>query len=448
MNPSVLWDPALAPEADYPGKPARSAAFLSGGTRAPATGPTESAESPTPLPTRTDCAVIGAGITGLCAALTLADLGVEVVVLEARTCGSGASSRNAGMALTGLKVPLGQMIDEHGRELAHSLYRASVESVEVVERLVHDETIDCGFVRGGHLAAACKPAHLEVLRQKQAILAEELDYQTVLVEPHDLPGELRTTYYHGGLVDPLSAGLDPGRYTGGLAAAVGRRGVTIHEHTPALSLASIPGGFAVGTPRGTVRADHVLMATNAYTGALHPGLRRRIVPIGSHVIATAPLGERRAASLIPRDRMVFDTKNMLFYFRRSPDHRIVFGGRASFTPTSPSRAGESLRRGMIDVFPDLAGVDVEHAWGGLVGFTFDRQPHLGEIDGVHYAMGYCGHGVALASYLGQKIARIIAQRSDDTPFRALRFPISVAYRGRPWFLPLAGAYYRSLDAVR
>ncbi|MCZ7661582.1 MAG: FAD-binding oxidoreductase [Thermoleophilia bacterium] len=270
--------------------------------------------------------------------------------------------------------------------------------------------------------------------------------------PADLADELRTSYYHGGLVDEHSAGLDPARYTAGLAAAAARRGALLFERTTVLDLQRSGPEFSVHTSQGALRSGAVLVASNGYTGyhapGLDPWLRRRIVPIGSHILATERLDAALATRLIPRGRMVFDTKNMLFYFRRSPDNRILFGGRATFTPTSLETTSRILRQGMLAVFPELAQARIEHIWGGRVGFTFDLEPQLGVHDGIHYALGYCGHGVALGTLLGGSVARLIAGLPEDSPFLTLPFPSNPAYRGRPWFLPLAGAWFRVLDLAR
>jgi len=191
-------------------------------------------------------------------------------------------------------------------------------------------------------------------------------------------------------------------------------------------------------------ARDVLLATNGYTGAVVPALQRRVVPVGSYIIATPPLDPGLAARLIPRRRVLSDTKNLLYYFRLSPDSRLVFGGRAAFTPTAVTRSAAILRRGMLEVFPELAGVPVEYAWDGRVAFTFDQMPHAGVLDGIHYALGYGGHGVALATWLGARMGDALAGAGTvprlTSPFR----PVPL-YGGTPWFLPLVGGYYRVRD---
>jgi glycine/D-amino acid oxidase-like deaminating enzyme len=195
-----------------------------------------------------------------------------------------------------------------------------------------------------------------------------------------------------------------------------------------------------------VRAGEVLVATNGYTGVAFPPLRRRVVPVGSYLIATRPLDQALAARLIPRARVLSDTKNLLYYFRLSPDRRMVFGGRAAFTPTPVSRSAEILARAMVEVFPELADTEIEYAWGGQVAFALDQMPHAGRIDRLHYAMGYAGHGVAMSTWLGARVGEKLAGGAElpemTGPLRAVPF-----YGGRPWFLPLIGAYYRIRDSI-
>ncbi len=208
--------------------------------------------------------------------------------------------------------------------------------------------------------------------------------------------------------------------------------------------------WTIATDRGAFRANDVLLATNGYTDAAAPALQRRLIPIGSYIIATEPLPAAVAARLLPRRRMVFDSKHFLHYFRLTADNRLLFGGRAEFsrpTPESAARASAILRRGLAQVFPDLADTPIEYAWSGHVGFTRDQMPHAGLLDGLFYAGGYCGHGIAMATHLGALIARRIAGERLDHPLFDDHFAPIPLYYGRPWFLPLAGLYYQLRDWI-
>ncbi|MEP7357400.1 MAG: FAD-binding oxidoreductase, partial [Anaerolineales bacterium] len=210
--------------------------------------------------------------------------------------------------------------------------------------------------------------------------------------------------------------------------------------------------FRLRASRGPLTAGAVFVATSGYTGPATPAFQRKIVPIGSYIIATAPLPDGLARDVSPRGRMMFDSKNFLYYFRLTPDKRMLFGGRAGFFPETPGSVRESaeiLRRGMLTVFPQLRETPVEYAWGGTLDFAFDLMPHAGQVDGLYYALGYAGHGVALASYLGTQMAAAICGEQTDNPFAELPFPGAPLglYDGRPWFLPLAEVWYKLLDKV-
>ena len=404
-----------------------------------------------PLPARTDVAVVGAGYTGLSAARSLARAGASVVVLEKETLAWGASSRNGGQVLTGLKLGADALLRRFGRERARTLHAASLAAIDFLEGLVAEEGIECGFARTGHLEAAFKPSHFARFERERELLEREFGHRVHLIRRAEQRSELGSDLYHGLLLDERSGGLHPARYARGLAAAAARAGAGLHEQTPALAIRREGARFAIQTPRGTLAADEVLVATNGYTDAAVPALRRRVVAVGSHVIATERLDPQRAAAHLPRRRMVFDSKNFLYYFRLSPDDRLLFGGRAQFTPSSPrsTRASvEILRRGMCDVFPELAGTSVDYAWSGNVCFTLDLLPRAGRLNGLHYAMGYGGHGVAMATYMGDVVAETILRRPDRNPFRDLPFPAIPFYDGRPWFLPLVGLWYKVADWLR
>ena len=409
-----------------------------------------------PLPESADVAIIGAGFTGLSAALSLAKRGAKVVVLESETIGWGASSRNGGMVLTGLKLGVNKLISMYGRELARRIYAASLETIESVERIVTEENIACDFARTGHLEVACKQAHFDDYSRQAEVIAREFNHQLRVVPRDQLRGEIGSDIYYGGMVDEISAGLNPARYVAGLAAAAMRAGAQVCERTPLQNIQrescnGVP-GFRLSSLRGAIWVSNVLVGTSGYTGAATPALRKKIIPIGSFIITSEVLSEGLARELSPRNRQIYDSKNYLYYYRLTPDNRMLFGGRAAFFPETDQtirKSAEILRRGMIDVFPQLRDTNVEYVWGGTLDFCFDIMPHAGQIEGIYFALGYAGHGVAMATYQGQKMAEWIAEGKTDNPFAEIPFPGAPLglYNGKPWFLPFAGAYYKVLDWV-
>jgi glycine/D-amino acid oxidase-like deaminating enzyme len=409
-----------------------------------------------PLPETADVAVIGAGFTGLSAALALAKRGMKVVVLESETIGWGASSRNGGMVLTGLKLGVNKLISTYGRELTRRMYAASLDSIDCVERIVREENIACDFARTGHLEVACKQMHYDDYARQAEVIAREFNHQLKIVPRRELHSEIGSDIYHGGMVDEISVGLNPARYVVGLGAAAMRAGAQIAEHTKleAVQSASRNGstGFRLQTSRGNFWTHNVLVGTSGYTGAATRKLQMKIIPIGSYIITTEVLPESLARELSPRNRQIYDSKNYLYYYRLTPDNRLLFGGRAAFFPESDQtirKSGELLRRGMVEVFPQLRDTKVEYVWGGTLDFCFDIMPHAGHMGGIYFAVGYAGHGVAMATWQGQKMAEWIAEGKTDNPFAEIKFPGAPLglYNGNPWFLPFAGAYYKVLDWI-
>jgi glycine/D-amino acid oxidase-like deaminating enzyme len=403
------------------------------------------------LPSRADVVVVGAGYTGLAAARQLARAGASTVVVEREQVGWGASSRNGGQVLTGMKLEPAALVARFGAERARQLFDIATASIVRLEALIAEEGIDCEYVQSGHLQAAFKPAHFDAFREEQELLSRVFNHQVRLVPRADQRSEIGSDAYHGVLVDERSGGLNPARYVQGLAAAARRGGVTIAAGVGVTSLERQPGKWRVRTTAGDVETRDLLVATNGYTDGAAPALQRRFVPIGSYIIATAPIAERIASTLLPRRRMAFDSKNFLFYFRVTTDRRLLFGGRAEFGRPSADttrRAAALLRKGMKTVFPDLAGVAIDYAWGGNVAFTRDQMPRAGRLDQLNYAGGYCGHGVAMSTYLGEQIARRIAGEPIEHPLFDDRFPPIPMYSGNPWFLPLVGAYYQVKDWIQ
>lgn len=420
----------------------------------------ETVEAPTktphdPLPESTDVAVIGGGFCGLSAARTLAKRGVRTLVLEAETLGWGASCRNGGMVLTGMKLPVPTLISRYGRDAVHRMYAASLESIHLVEQIVKKEGIACSLARCGHLEVACKKAHFDAYAAAAAEIKREFNHELHIIPKSKLRAEIGSDIYHGGMVDEASISVNPAQYVNGLAAAAQRAGADLYDHARVtrVSCKAAAGGsrgFQLETTRGNLSAKEVILATGAYTTKATPALQKKLIPIGSYIIATEKLSADLAHELSPRSRMIYDSKHFLYYYRLTPDNRMLFGGRAAFFPESESTVRESaelLRRGMIEVYPQLAHTKVEFVWGGTLDFAFDVMPHSGKIDEMHFAMGFAGHGVAAATWMGAKLAGVVCGDADDNPFTKISFPSApIGLRsGNTWALPLAGAYYRVLD---
>jgi glycine/D-amino acid oxidase-like deaminating enzyme len=408
------------------------------------------------LPAHVDIVIVGAGFTGLSAARALAKKGANVAVLEANTIGWGASSRNGGMVLTGMKLGIETLAKRYGMEATRRMYAASLASIDLVEQIVSDEQIDCDFSRCGHLEVACKQSHFNTYARSAELIAREFNHQLRIMAKQDLRSEIGSDIYYGGMVDEVSGGVNPARYVAGLAAAALRSGASIYERAQVQSIErgwrQGDTGFRLLTSRGSIFARNVFIATSGYTSSITPVLQRKIIPIGSFIIATERLPDPLARELSPRNRMIYDSKHYLYYFRLTPDKRMLFGGRAAFFPENRStvqRSAEILRQGMIDVYPQLRDVAVDYVWGGTLDFCFDTMPHAGNLDGMYYAVGYAGHGVAMSTYLGEQSAAQILSGVSENPYVDIPFPGAPLglYNGRPWFLPIAGAYYKILDWI-
>ncbi len=415
---------------------------------------TPPAQSARDLPDTIDVAVVGAGYCGLSAARILAKRGVNVAVFEAETFGWGASSRNGGMALTGMKLPVPALIKRYGRETVRKMYAASLESIDCVEQIVREENIDCSFSRCGHLEVACKQAHFDAYEESSALVKREFNHELRIILKSELRGEIGSDIYYGGMVDETSAGLNPARYVAGLALAAQRAGACLYDHTRVTSIALEKNNgarkFRVQTSKGAITARELILASGAYTTQATPALQKKIIPIGSYIIATEVLPAEFARELSPRNRMIYDSKHFLYYYRLTSDNRMLFGGRAAFFPETENtvrQSAEILRRGMISVYPQLRDSKIEFVWGGTLDFTLDVMPHAGKIDGMYFAAGFAGHGVAAATWFGAKLAGLICGDANDIPFDGIKFPAApLGLRsGNTWALPLASAWYRILD---
>jgi glycine/D-amino acid oxidase-like deaminating enzyme len=416
----------------------------------------EPVERESALPAAAEVAIVGGGYAGLSAALTLRRLGHRPVVLDAERIGWGASSRNGGMVSGGLKVASGDLEKKFGQEQGRALVAAAAASFPFIEDLIAREAIDCDYVRCGRFVPAWTPGHYRVLEKKAPQIAAATGLPAAMLPRARQREELGSDHYFGGLTAAATGSLHPGKYARGLADAAARAGAILVGGVRVRKIEPSGAGARIVTDQGELRADAVLVATNGYsrapgeTAAL-PFLARRLVPVASYIIATEKLGQERVRELFPNHRMIADTKRVLNYFRPSPDgERVLWGGRASFRAggAPAAEAAPALYKAMTEVFPQIAGVRITHAWTGYVAFTFDGLPHIGEQDGIHFAAGCQGSGVAMASWLGHQSALKIA-RAANAPFALdLRhFPTIPLYVGRPWFLPLVGEYYRMRDRI-
>lgn len=400
---------------------------------------------------RYDVAVIGAGFTGLGAARRLAMEGRRVIVLEARQVGFGASGRNGGHLNNGLAHGYVHAVTRFGADRAKAMYRAFDRGIETIEHIIAEESIACDFRRSGKLKLASKPAHFDAIAANFRAIHAEVDPETELLSRAGLAREIGSDAFHGGILMHKSAMMHMGRFVVGLAEAAARRGAEIHELTEVTARRQTATGWELTTPKGKVLADKVLLATGAYTTGAFGHFRRRIVPVGSFLIATRPLSDAEVAATLPGNRTCVTSLNVGNYFRLSPDNRLIFGGRAKFSARSDqqsdARSGAVLAQALAGIFPQLAGIGIDYCWGGLVDMTSDRFPRAGQADGLFYAMGYSGHGAQLATHMGEMMAGRIMGRPDDNPFAGLPWPAVPGHFGQPWFLPLVGAWYRMKDRL-
>ncbi len=400
------------------------------------------------LPDVVDVAVVGGGYTGVAAGRKLALQGARVVVLEAETLGWGASTRNGGIAHPGFKWGPASLRQRYGDALARALYRESLEATDLVAGLVRDQAVDAELRWNGFLELASAKVHADEFETEAAALA---DFGTpARAIPKDrLREEIATDAYHGGLAVDGGGVIHPAKWFVGLVGLAERAGAELHEGIRVRAVRrQADGRYVVETERGALLARDVLVATNGYTDGAAPAVRRRVIPIGSYIIATEPLAPDVAQELSPTGRAYFDTRNFLSYWHVSADRRMIFGGRVSFIPTTVGRTARLLYRRLMEIHPQLAGTRVEYSWGGKVGITMDRMPHIGRTrEGVMYSVGYSGTGVVLSTYLGTRAADWLG--GGEAPALAkLPFPIVPApYEGRAWFLPVVGEWFRMRDRM-
>ncbi len=359
-----------------------------------------------------DVCVVGAGYTGLSAALHLAERGYSVVVLEAQRVGWGASGRNGGQIGTGQRCDEESLERHVGRDTARQLFLLAEESKALVRALISRHAIDCEL-GSGQLLCAAKPAHMDALKRRADKLASDYDYpHQRCVSQSELRGMLGSPVYFGASLDTQAAHLHPLNYALGLARACSAAGVRIFEQS-AVTRHTGSGPVTVHTASGEVQARFMVLACNAYLDDLEPRLAATIMPINNFIVATDPLGEQRCRELIRDPVAVHDSLFVLNYFRLSADGRLIFGGGENYRRRFPADIGSFVRRQLLHVFPQLSEERIAYAWGGRLAITMNRMPHFGRLGpDICFAQGYSGHGVAMATLAGQLLAEAVAGTAE------------------------------------
>ena len=401
---------------------------------------------------RADVAVVGGGIAGCSAALHLAKRGYTVALVEARFVGYGASGRSGGQTIFGLAPSQKALSNLVGREAARRLFDLSIEALDCTQGLIRDYAIDCDY-QPNHIHVATKPRHVRELADWARELHQDYGYESArFLNRDELRSHVRSARYLAGLIDPRSGHLHPLKYCEGLGRAAEREGVRIFEGTEVRRYESRGSGgdVVVHCAAGTVRCKHLILCGNAYLGSVAPALARRIIGVGTYIIATEPLAPAQARDLLPSNAAIADINWILDYFRLSADHRLLFGGRVSYSALEPPRLAESMRKRMTGVFPELADVKVAYTWGGFLDITMSRAPDFGRLEpNVFYLQGFSGHGMSLTALGGKLAAEAVsgtAERFDvfaRIPHRD--FPGGALFR-RP-SLVAAMLYYRLRDLL-
>ena len=401
------------------------------------------------LPREIRVVIVGAGYAGLSAALELTSLGLDCLVLDANEPGYGASTRNGGMVSGGVNVGKRYMSKPMPADQAAPFMADAADAFTLIEDLITREKIDCGWTKAGYFLGAWCESHYNDMAKKVEHLNAAAKSDSFLVPQERQREEIGSDYYRGGMVVGRAAHIHPALFFKGLLDLCQNRGVKIASKTPVAKLTQTATGWSVETPGGIITAGDVIIATNGYTGDVTPQLKRRVVPVGSYIIATEELPPDLAATLSPKNRSIADTRRVLTYYRMSPDRkRLIFGGRAKFGHTDPVETATILHQFMTDRYPQLKGVKITHAWTGNVAFTLDEMPHMGKFENLHYALGCNGSGIAMMTYLGQQTARKVAGKSNRVcAFDRPEFPDHPLYNGSTWFLPFVGRYFRVRDWI-
>lgn len=402
-----------------------------------------------PIPSEVDYLVVGSGLTGLSAGLRLAESGRSVVVVDSAEIAGGASAINGGMVSPDVKAGMRAVERSHGRQIADEIWHASVRSIEIVLELCQEYGIDVQANHSGMAALGLDQRDGRKFAETAAWYRDRYNVEWDVLGA-DRVGEIAgSDSFTTALFEPEGYGIQPARFSFGLAQAVIDQGGLLVAHCPVDAIDRSGPGFQVTTSKGAVQAGGVIVATNGYTTRRPIAeLRNRVVPIGSYIIVTEPLSEELAASVFPANAMTYTKRRLLHYMRRTPDNRVLIGGRRNLKTDLPLQdSAADLHGSLIRYFPQLGQAAVSHVWGGKLGIPFDLTPHIGNIDGVWYAMGYAGHGVGLSTLLGHDLAGMLLGEEPTSPFAKIPHNGRFYYRGHPWFLNPASVLYRTLDKV-
>ncbi|MCE0494956.1 NAD(P)/FAD-dependent oxidoreductase [Vibrio salinus] len=395
-----------------------------------------------------DVAIIGGGLTGLSAAYTLAKQGASVALFEADQIMEHASGQNGGQCSTGVAQDFASLAGSIGLDKAKRYYTAYANAVNSLRTIIQEENIDCELRESGKLKLAAKPQHAERIYKTYELIKKEVDTEVEFLNAGELKTEIASEQFYGGMVQKNAFQIHVGKLGVGIADRAVKYGAHLYEHTQVTGIKNNGSQFSIETQKGKITAKDVIAASGISQYGPLGWFRRRMVPVGSFIVVTEKISPELIEKLMPHKRSYVTSRIIGNYFRVMGDDRLLFGGRARFAmsdPKSDAVSGEILTKAMGDMFPDLKGVQASHCWGGLVDITPNRLPRAGQHNGMFYAMGYSGHGVQMSAYMGQQLAKMIAGNIDANPWREESWHAIPAYTGKPWFLPMVGAYYKLQD---
>lgn len=403
-----------------------------------------------PLPSDADVLIVGSGLTGLSTALRMAGAGQDVVVVDSGEIAGGASSINGGMVSPDVKAGIATIFERHGPEIGREMWHSTVRSVELVRELAGQSGVDALVHENGMAALGRGDRQKRRFEENLSWYREHLGVDWKILSGDEVGTVVGGEHFDVALYEPEGFGVQPARLSFGLARLAKEAGALLVADCGAESIEQTPSGLRVKTSKGSIDAGQVVVATNGYT-TRHPvrGLARLVVPIGSYIIVTEPIGHERAEGIFPGGAMTYTRRRLLNYMRRTHDDRILLGGRRSLHPHLDLResAGD-LRRALVRFWPELTDAAITHVWGGKLGVPFDLTPHIGRIDGAWYAMGYAGHGVGLSCQLGHELAGMLLGEDPPSVYSRIAHQGRFYYTGtRAWFLTPASYLYRTLDKI-